>query len=118
MVNLNFIPYGSGIAFSPNRMYSFDRTSGPSMPIRTMLIGEGIFQATISVTQAFDPTMTVSLGFPANPQEIIPTAGVDLTIVGEYLFGPYRVSAINENLTLYLPGVSAVGTGVLFVVYG
>lgn len=113
MVNFKFNATMTGINVAYH--VNFNKDSPSPMKIEDLLAGELLKEVCIKVTTAFDPGFTVSLGFPADHNEIIPVGDANLEKLGEYKFYPYRISAIAETLNLYFIGVSAQGAGVLFV---
>lgn len=61
-------------------------------------------EVTIKVEEAYPSGIEISVGFAANPEEVIKIGEVRLDRPGSYTFLPYRISTTTEFLTLYFYG--------------
>jgi len=94
---------------------NFDKDSGPSQVIKVLSTGTIIKCVTVNVTTVFDSGFTISVGFPADNDEIALTTDCLLTELNLYKFNLYRTSAASETITAYFAGSSTGGAGTLIV---
>lgn len=94
-----------------------DFTNGnfPQMTLLNLTNGDTITEVTVVVLEVFDGGATMSLGFPADTDEIAPTNKIKLQKIGVYKFFPYRKSTISETLNAYFSGSSTTGSGKIYI---
>jgi len=83
--------------------------------LKGLVAGHVIRAVMVKVDTIFDGAFAMTLGFPADPDEIIEAGQVDLTQQNVYMFDVYRVSAVVETLQAYFTGTPTVGSGNIFV---
>ncbi len=72
--------------------------------ITRLEVGDTLRNVAVRVYEAYPGGVKMSLGFSANPEEIIELNDVQLAKLGVYIFYPYRISEVDENLILYFTG--------------
>lgn len=100
----------------PHYKIPFDFNNPPSLLLRPMQIGESLREVVVKIEEVFDVGVLLSVGFPADNQEIMKPTAIAPTVIGKYKANPYRLSSVAESLILYFGGVVPTkGRGIIFV---
>lgn len=83
-----------------------------------LAVGDFIREVYVEITQPFSAGVALTLGFPANHQELLASTEIDPQQVGQYQALASRKIAVSETMTLYLTGTAAVGQGRVVVEFG
>ena len=84
--------------------------------IKHLKEGDSLKEISVLVKEVYPPTVSMSLGFPANMEEIIGFNDIPLDTLGSYIYFPHRISEVDETLTLYFNGgPSSSGLLIIFV---
>ncbi len=99
----------------PGYLVNFDFNSSSPLTLKSMVIGDFIKSVLIHVTSVFDVGLSLSVGFPADPSELVSQSDVKLRKLGMYEFSVYRFSTIAETFNMYFYGSSTQGSGIIYV---
>jgi len=100
----------------PGFIVDFDHTMGLSMVLKSLVAGDYLKMVIVKILEPFDPGFDVSIGFPADQDEIAGQGEIDLTLTeGVFQYEPFRRSVGPETFTLYSFGTSTQGKGRIFV---
>jgi hypothetical protein len=83
--------------------------------IKSLVSGDIIKCVTVSVTEAFGGTFALTVGFPADNDELIKTTDVKLSTIGSYKVDHYRTSTTSETIRIYISGASTTGAAKIVV---
>lgn len=100
----------------PHYKIPFDFSNAPEILLRPLLVGESLREVVVRIDNAFNVGVILSVGFPADHNEILKPAAIAPTVPGKYKANSYRLSSVAESLTLYFGGVIPTqGSGIVFV---
>ncbi len=95
---------------------NFTKDSAVNVLLENLYAGDLLHCVIIVITQAWSAGAELTLGTPADTDEIIVSGQVPLQTLGIYEFQPERISAITETLRLYLNhNSSATGAGKIYL---
>lgn len=92
----------------------FSPSNFPALTLKTLEVGERLLEIVVKITEEFDAGVSMSLGFPADNEEIAPASKLKLQRLGVYKFFPYRKTTATETFRAYFSGASATGAGIIY----
>lgn len=92
----------------------FTNANFPQLTLKGLVAGDRILEVVVKVITPFDPGASMSLGFPADTDEIAPASKIKLQKAGHYKFFPYRKTVSVETFNAYFSGSSAGGSGKIY----
>ncbi len=95
--------------------FPFDTSLTSPVFLRSLASGDFVRVVVVDILNPFDSGFKISIGFPANNNEIIDKDLINLTQTGIYEIFAYRMSQINETLNLYYYGTSVSGNGIIYI---
>lgn len=95
---------------------AFSKASATNFLLEYLYATDLIHRVIIKITEAWGAGATMTLGFPADNDELITSGQVSLQTLGTYEFQPDRVSSASESLRMYFNhNSSASGAGIIYV---
>lgn len=95
---------------------AFSKASATNFLLEYLYATDLIHRVIVKITEAWGTGATMTLGFPADNDELITSGQVSLQTLGTYEFQPDRISAVSESLRMYFShNSSGTGVGIIYV---
>lgn len=93
---------------------NFDFNTVFPLTLKVLVSGDTIEAVGVRIVDAF-AFSSISIGFPADVEEIAPVGDINPTQKDIYEFSKYRESSITETLKLYASGAAGTGKGIVII---